>query len=259
MARVLGRTGRGCVALALATLLVGCGSEPPEGSLVGDARPAGAAASSAAQEQAAQGRHAGESQEQQGRSVQPDGAQSSAPSVPPGDPGLDAPSVPDPGNAPAKPHGHQEPRRKMPVSAMLTAETVRMMLGGPWQRHAGGADECLRPEGELGSRSTSYGGTDAGLVVETVATFPDSGAADAAIGELERAARACGWEDVRDPRLASAAVAADDGARSAVAVSSEGVVVLLVGTGDVTRGVGWGSLVDMALGSSCAAAPDGCH
>jgi len=142
---------------------------------------------------------------------------------------------------------------------MLTAETVRMMLGGQWRRHAGGDDECLRPAGALGSRSTSYGGTDAGLVVETVATFPDVGAADAAIGELAQAARECGWEDMRDPRLGSAAVAADDGARSAVAVSSEGVVVLLVGTGDVTRGVGWGSLVDMALGSSCPAAPDGCH
>jgi hypothetical protein len=45
-----------------------------------------------------------------------------------------------------------------------------------------------------------------------------------------------------------------------LAVSAEGVVVLLVGTGDFTDdAVRWGSLVDLALGTSCPAAPDGCH
>ena len=45
-----------------------------------------------------------------------------APSLPPGDPGLDAPSVPDPGTASAEPHGHEgHARRTVPREAMLTA------------------------------------------------------------------------------------------------------------------------------------------
>ena len=54
------------------------------------------------------------------------------PSLPPGDPGLDAPAVPDPGVAPEDHHGHGEARRTVPVSAMLTADTVGMVLGGGW-------------------------------------------------------------------------------------------------------------------------------
>lgn len=181
-------------------------------------------------------------------------------SLPPGDPGLDAPAVPDPGTDGPDAHGDEPARRTVPVGAMLTADTVSMMLGGRWAAHADGGDECVRPEGALGSRTMSYGGTAAGLVVETVATYENAKAADAAVAALGRSAQGCGWTSVRDPRLGSASLSATEGPRSMVAVSTEGVLVLLVGTGDFTRDAGrWGSLVDLALGTSCPAAPDGCH
>lgn len=188
-------------------------------------------------------------------------APSKAPSLPPGDPGLDAPAAPDPGTASADPHGHDEAaKRKIPAAAMLTAETVRMAMGGTWSRRTGGADECMRPEGALGARSMSYGGSPGTLVVETVSTYRGAKAADEAVADLGGAAAECGWTVEGDPRLGSASVAAKDQGRSMVAVSAEGVVVLLVGSGDVTRPAWrWSSLVDLALGTSCPAAPDGCH
>jgi hypothetical protein len=134
-----------------------------------------------------------------------------------------------------------------------------MVAGGTWKQHPGGGDECLRPSGALGARSMSYGGSDAGLVVETVATYRDARAADRAVEELAAQAQQCGWTGIGDPRLGSASTAGSDAERSMVAVSAEGVVVLLVGAGRVTAEGAWTSLVDLALGSSCPAAPDGCH
>jgi hypothetical protein len=193
-------------------------------------------------------------------SVKPVARSGEEPSLPPGDPGLDAPAVPDPGTASAEPHGHGEARRTVPVSAMLTADTVRMVLGAGWERRSGGGDECVRPQGGLGVRTMSYGGSVEGLLVETVVTYADAGAADSAVAALGDSAGDCGWSAGPDPRLGSASVAAADGARSMVAVSAEGVLVLLVGTGDFTGNrARWGSLVDLALGTSCPAAPDGCH
>lgn len=187
-------------------------------------------------------------------------AASTSPSLPPGDPGLDAPAAPDPGTAGAEPHEGERARRTVPVAAMLTADTVQMVLGGSWDRHAGDADECLAPQEALGVRTMAYDGASEGALVATVATYPDAGAADAAIAALGRAATGCGWTGVGDPRLGSASVSASVGPRSMVGVSAEGVLVLLVGTGRFTGDAArWGSLVDLALGSSCPAAPDGCH
>ncbi|HLN76920.1 MAG TPA: hypothetical protein VK204_07715 [Nocardioidaceae bacterium] len=183
-----------------------------------------------------------------------------SPSLPPGDPGLDAPSVPDPGAPGAEPEARSHARRTVPVAAMLTADTVGVALGGGWVRTAGGGDQCVRPEGMLAASVMSYGGSSAGLVTETVATYPDSGAADAAVKAMRQAVAGCGWDGVGDPRLGSASVSAEDGPRSMVAVSSEGLVVLLVGEGAAVERAGrWASLVDLALGSSCPAAADGCH
>lgn len=202
----------------------------------------------------------------QGPQAGPDraGAASSPPgptdaeSLPPGDPGADAPSVPDPGAA-SDDHGDESARRTVPPSALLTAETVGMVAGGSWQRHGGGGDECVIPEGAVGLKTVSYGGGGS-LVVETVATYPGHEAADAAVAAMGEMASDCGWRADRDPRLGSASVAAKDASRSLAAVSAEGVVVLLIGSGPVARdAAGWASLVDLALGTSCAAAPDGCH
>lgn len=185
---------------------------------------------------------------------------SPSPSLPPGDPGLDAPAAPDPGGAEAATHDHGDARRTVPVGAMLTAGTVRMLLGGSWSRHEADGDECLAPTAAVGARTMAYAGPDGGVVTETVATYEDAEAADAAIAALGRSAQACGWGNGRDPRLGSASFAADAVARSMVGVSAEGVMVVLVGEGDFAHDVArWGSVADLALGSSCVAAPDGCH
>jgi hypothetical protein len=183
------------------------------------------------------------------------------PSLPPGDPGLDAPQAPDPGTAGPDPHGHdEEALRVVPDAALLTAGTVRMVLGGSWERRAGGGEECLRPQDAVATRSMTYGGSVEALLVQTVSTYPDAASADRAVAGLGEAAVGCGWTAGPDPRIGSASVAAADGPRTMTAVSAEGVLVLIVGTGDLTRDqVRWGSLVDMALGTSCAAAADGCH
>jgi hypothetical protein len=180
-------------------------------------------------------------------------------SLPPGDPGLDAPAAPDPGTAPAEPHGDEEVRRTVPVRAMLTAADLRMTVGGRWQRDPGGAGDCVAVDGAVATRTMSYGGTPAGSVVETVASYAGADGSDAAVLDLRETLERCGWSDVHDPRLGSAAVAARDGARTTTAVSVEGVLVVLVGSGKVTDGWRWGTLVDIAAGSSCPAAPDGCH
>lgn len=181
-------------------------------------------------------------------------------SLPPGDPGLEAPEVPEPGLDEPEPSEEEAPARvDVPADAMLDAETVGMMLGGSWQAHPGDGDECLRPEGALGQRSMSFGGSVDGLVVQTVATYPNDKAADAAVTALGDTAAGCGWIAQPDPRLGTASVAADDGPRTMTAVSAEGVVVVLVGTGEFTADpMRWGSLVDLAVGSSCPAGPHGC-
>lgn len=187
---------------------------------------------------------------------------SSSPSLPPGDPGLDAPSVPDPGTAPVKPHGKKgesRVRRTVPAAALLSADDVSMTTGATWEQRDGGGDECVRPDEAVATRSRSFGGAGAGVVVETVATYRNAKRADAAVDRLAGAARQCGWGSVQDPRLGSASVRATADGRSLTAVAAEGVVVLLVGNGPVTKGWQWDALVDMALGSSCPAAPDGCH
>lgn len=180
-------------------------------------------------------------------------------SLPPGDPGVDAPEVPEPGMDEPEPEDDTPAQVDVPLGAMLDAESVGMMLGGQWAGHPGDGDECLRPEGALGERSMSFGGSVDGLVVQTVATYPNGKAADAAVSALGETAAGCGWTGQADPRLGTASVAADEGPRTMTAVSAEGVVVLLVGTGDFTSDpMRWGSLVDVAVGTSCPAAPHGC-
>jgi hypothetical protein len=242
---------RALALVAAVALLSGCGgpgaASGPGGSSTGSGRPAAWSSTPPATP------HSKAPRPREPR------ASATRPSLPPGDPGLTAPSVPDPGTAAATPE-QERARRTVPGSALLDAETVSMALGGTWQRHAGGADECVRPEGALGERTMSFGGTDAGVVVETVATYRDAAAADRAVNALAEAGAGCGWEARPDPRLGSASVAAEDGARALVGVSAEGVVVLLVASGEVTKDAArWGSLVDLALGTSCPAAPDGCH
>ena len=112
----------------------------------------------------------------------------------------------------------------------------------------------------MGLSAVSYGGSDDSLVVETVATYPSPPQADAVVSRMGDMASHCGWKKAADPRLGSASVAATDGSRSLVVVSTEGIVVMLVGSGRVARDDSrWASVVDLALGSSCPATKEGCH
>ena len=149
--------------------------------------------------------------------------------------------------------------RSVPARASLTARDLRTTHGGRWRQRPGGADDCVVPEGALAERTTSYGGTPSGDVVQTVASYGDIRRADAAVLDLRYAAERCGWTDVHDPHIGSAAVAAEDEqGRVLTAVSADGVLVVLVGTGGAADSRSWDALVDRAVGTACPAAVGGC-
>ncbi|HEX2177764.1 MAG TPA: hypothetical protein VHG70_17820 [Nocardioidaceae bacterium] len=184
--------------------------------------------------------------------------------LPPGDPGVDAPPAPDPG-VPDHDREHEEPaQRTVPAEAMLDAQTVSAVLGGDWQPADAATMESLSTDA-VAERSAAFstGGVDgSGGLLQYVATHRSLAAADRAVGALAGQLANRGWTQLRNPRLgtASTALRSGDGSRTAVVISAEGVTVALVGSGAATahRG-GWTSLQDLALGSSCAAAPHGCH
>jgi hypothetical protein len=97
-----------------------------------------------------------------------------------------------------------------------------------------------------------------GTLTETVATGTD---VEAAVAAWHRALTGCGWSVSDDP-LGDAglrATSADSSAR-VVVTGTEGVLVVLHAGGGLAGASdeldGW---ADMALGTSCVAAPDGCH
>jgi hypothetical protein len=181
--------------------------------------------------------------------------------LPPGDPGLDAPPAPDPG-VPEDDRDDEEPAlTKVPDAAMLDAQTVSAVLGGSWRRSGGEPLGCLAGDDAVAKRSATYRSPDA-EVLQTVATHESLAEADRAVARLGRRLADCGWTGLADPRLGSASVAAQgaDGSRTAVVVAAEGVTVSLVGSKRATQSrARWWSLVDLALGDSCAAAAHGCH
>jgi hypothetical protein len=181
--------------------------------------------------------------------------------LPPGDPGLDAPSVPDPG-VPAHDREHEDPARtQVPVLALLDVPSVAAVLGGDWQQVEAQAPEGFAATQPVAARTVAYE-SDGGRFEETVATHRSLAAADRAVTSLGRELEARGWTPMPDPRLgtASLAVRSPDGARTAAIMSAEGVTATLVGSGSATAARSrWVGLLDLALGTSCEAAPHGCH
>jgi hypothetical protein len=184
-----------------------------------------------------------------------------ATTLPPGDPGPGAPSVPNPGR-PMRDDEHDERARTVvPVEAMFDRQAVSGVLGGDWAQSASEPLACLADSGWVAQRSVAFDAAD-GRLLQTVATHRGHEAADRAVQEQLASLRACGWASERAPRMGTASAAASypDGAESAVIVAAEGVTVTLVGSGRATESHRrWMSLLDLALGSSCAAAPDVCH
>jgi hypothetical protein len=185
--------------------------------------------------------------------------------VPPGDPGRAAPEATDPGEPTEPPEAHP-PRTVVPGEAMLDAETVAQLVGGTWSaRRPALGDRCAMPfpAGAVASRSVSMVSTSESLT-ETLTTHRSAHAAVRAVDELSAALRDCGWSATEAPVLGEAAVQATRTARgqpeTVVALAAEGVAITLLTTGmDTAEDTPWASVLDLALGSSCAALAEGCH
>jgi hypothetical protein len=183
------------------------------------------------------------------------------PTLPPGDPG-DVPSEPeDTSNV-------EEPRdqalTKVPQGALLDAKTVGEVLGGSWTSSAAPADSCAapRPTRAVATRSTALTGSGGGLV-ETISTYNGT-AGTTAISNLAKRLRGCGWTQEAEPPLgahsAELSRKGSSGVERVVVVESEGVAVTVVGRGQAAANSDdWAAIVDVAIGTSCLAAPDGCH
>jgi hypothetical protein len=189
------------------------------------------------------------------------------PTLPPGDPGADAPGVEDPNTAPTEreTRGADTARRHVPATALLDAATVGSVTGTTWALTATPADACGAPRvpGAIAARDRALRGS-AGQVVEIVATYVDASAARAAVRTLARRLADCAGSRPSDPRVGDASVQAtvtsSDGSSTVVtAVAAEGVLAVLSGTGPVSGAASWPSLTDLALGNTCIATRDGCH
>jgi hypothetical protein len=185
----------------------------------------------------------------------------SLPTLPPGDPG-DAPSVPENTST------VEEPRaaalRIVPAGALLDATTMGQVLGGSWTASPAPADSCSapRPGRSVGTRSTLLTGAG-GTVIENVATYNGSDDTDA-VSALAKRLRGCGWTQGAEPPLgehsAELSRTGSSGVERVVVVTAEGVTVTVVGRGALAANTDdWSAIVDIANGTSCMAAPDGCH
>jgi len=183
------------------------------------------------------------------------------PTVPPGDPG-DGPSVPEDTSNVEEPA--EAALTTVPAGALLDAKTVGEVLGGSWTSSAAPADSCAapRPTRAVAARSTALTGAG-GTVVETVSTYNGT-AGTTAISNLAKRLRGCGWTQEAEPPLGEASAElsrkGSAGVERVVVVEAEGVAVTVVGRGKVAASSdGWSAIVDVAIGTSCLAAPDGCH
>jgi hypothetical protein len=193
--------------------------------------------------------------------------------LPPGDPGPDAPGTDDPnGDLGNEGDGHPDnnaAKTSVPATAVLDTETVGAVAGGGWAASTAPADSCTvpRPTKAVATRSSQLTGLDSAAgsrLVETVSTHRGVAAAVAAVHALERRLTKCHATSAHDPRIGDASVqltlTAPDGTVTTVtAAAVEGVTFVLSGWGPVTAASHWSALTDIALGSTCVAAVDGCH
>jgi hypothetical protein len=141
----------------------------------------------------------------------------------------------------------------VPPSALLSPAD----LGAGWAKAAPQSVPCRT--GLARTPSRSGGLQDArGTLTETVST---GAGVVRSVAAWRRALGSCGWS-VSDYRLGDAGLSALSADRSArvVVTGTEGVLVVLHAGGGLAGAAdemdGW---ADMALGTSCPAAPDGCH
>lgn len=200
--------------------------------------------------------------------------------LPPGDPGADAPGTDDPngdlgGDGADGADGDDDAAAKttVPVSALLDTETVNSVAGAGWtvDDAPGRAGPCadLVPAKAIASRATvlvrpAAQGEPSSRLAETVSTHADRKAAIAAVTAIGKRLGQCAHAAPTDPRVGDVSVEATvtdaKGLSSTVtAVAVEGVSFVLSGSGAVTAADVWAALTDIAQGNSCEAAADGCH
>jgi hypothetical protein len=193
--------------------------------------------------------------------------------LPPGDPGTGAPGTDDPngdlGNESADHSGSNAAKTSVPATAVLDTQTVGAVAGGGWAASTAPTDSCTvpRPTKAVATRSSQLTGQDSAAgsrLVETVSTHRGVAAAVAAVHALERRLTQCHATSAHDPRIGDASVqvtltAADGTVTTVTAAAVDGVTFVLSGWGPVTASSHWSALTDIALGSTCVAAYDGCH
>lgn len=195
------------------------------------------------------------------------------PTLPPGDPGTDADGVADGHGAEESTEGgdaHGEhagdsDEPAVPPGALLDAATVGSLTGGTWREGtSAGTSGCdaARPAAALAARGITLVATG-GALTEWVGAYADPAAASAAVARTADRLAACGFTRAGDPRLGEASLeltrAGGAGAARAMVVAADGATAVVLGTGSVAAPGAWESVVDIALGTSCAAAPHGCH
>jgi hypothetical protein len=187
------------------------------------------------------------------------------PTLPPGDPGTTTPP----------PTGH-DPRHRVthvPAAALVDPASLGAVAGGTWVETATPSSWCSAPRTgpAASSRSQLLTATPAGTpgrVVESVTAHDSAAAAADAVAATTARLQACGLVVDQDPRLGQVSELLTgelpDGAGGtdhvvALVLASERVGVVLMASGPAAQQGAWESLADLALGSSCAASPDGCH
>jgi hypothetical protein len=182
------------------------------------------------------------------------------PTLPSGDPGTRSPG--------ASQHGSSRPVTAVPASALLDAATLVAVAGGDWAAAPAPAGWCASPRtpGSAASRDQLLTSTG-GRLVQSVSAYGRARRAVRAVATATTRLQSCGFTVVRDPRLGEASElltrTGADGSnqpdQTVVVLAAQGVGVVLLASGTPVAPNVWDSLVDLALGSSCAAAAEGCH
>ncbi len=172
--------------------------------------------------------------------------------------GGDSPTTTPTGTASSTPTPTVPPSDALPEGAISAGALVTPTdLGPGWTTAPAAAAPCPPAFARSALRSSGLA-ERRGTLTETIATGVDVAAVVSAWG---RSLRACGFA-VRDDGLGDAAVSAHSSkASEAVMITgTEGVLVVMHATGELAGAQeeleGW---ADLALGTSCVAAPDGCH
>ena len=184
--------------------------------------------------------------------------------LPEGDPGPDAPEAPEPTGPVEEEHGDEPAKTVIPQEATLDAATMGGVAGGVWQVQPAGADQAgpcgaLPDVGAGASRSVRLTDDRGRVLVQTVLSFAH-GEDAAAVDALAASFADCGWTAGEAPPLGERSAQATSDAGTALVLAAEGAVVVLTGTGGLPDDTAaWEGVADIALGSSCPAAPEGCH